>query len=138
MFIITSILSHRSLKSIWETCYLEDIFHLKAEGVNIKRFKDLINMKRLSKKISRKTMKSLPKKLLIFFPLGTKDFLHIIYNQPRYWNLKLFSINHPQRHFIAFRFTLEMISHINHVITTPYGHAILFGSGGDGRATAAR
>ena len=36
------------------------------------------------------------------------------------------------------RFTLEMISHINHVITTPYGHAILIGGGGDGRATAAR
>ena len=41
-------------------------------------------------------------------------------------------------HDTLFRFTLEMISHINHVITTPYGHAILFGSGGDGRATAAR
>ena len=52
--------------------------------------------------------------------------------------LSQFYVTKNSCYVIFFRFTLEMISHINHVITTPYGHAILFGSGGDGRATAAR
>ena len=36
------------------------------------------------------------------------------------------------------RYTLEMISHINHVITSPGGHALLIGTGGDGRGTATK
>ena len=31
-----------------------------------------------------------------------------------------------------------MISHINHVITSPGGHALLIGTGGDGRGTATK
>ena len=39
---------------------------------------------------------------------------------------------------IVSRYSLELISHIHRVITTPYGHAVFGGHGGDGRSTMAK
>lgn len=54
--------------------------------------------------------------------------------------LKKHNDENPQQeiNIIPIRYTLEMISHINHVITTAGGHALLNGQGGDGRTTATR
>jgi hypothetical protein len=40
-------------------------------------------------------------------------------------------------HFNIFRYSLELVSHFHRVMTTPYGHAVFGGRGGDGRSTMA-
>ena len=54
--------------------------------------------------------------------------------------IKKYNEDQPQQeiNIIPIRYTLEMISHINHLITTPGGHALLNGNGGDGRTTATK